>query len=117
VAASLLGTPGGPFGGLQLGDDAGEPLGQGVVHLAGHALALVEHTRLAGLVSSWACSPAFSSWAASSRRSSSRRCLSSSISFIPMKLKNPLRAVWSTMMKAQPETAATVGSGNPPGAV
>ena len=42
-------------------------------------------------VSSWACSPAFSSVAASRRSSSSRRCLSSSMSLIPMKLKNPLR--------------------------
>jgi len=37
------------LGGLELRDDAGEPLRQGVMDLAGHPLALVEHARLPGL--------------------------------------------------------------------
>ena len=37
------------LGGLELGDDAGQALGEGVVDLPRHALALVEHARLAGL--------------------------------------------------------------------
>ncbi len=37
------------LGGLELGDDAGQPLGDRVVDLARHPAALVEHARLARL--------------------------------------------------------------------
>ena len=47
-AAALAGSPSG-VGGLELGDDPGEALREGVVDLAGHPLPLVEHPGLAGL--------------------------------------------------------------------
>ena len=40
---------GGLFGRLELGDDAGQTLGQGVVDLPGHPLPLVQHAGLPGL--------------------------------------------------------------------
>jgi hypothetical protein len=48
MAPLLRGFPGLP-GRLQLGDDPGQSLGQGVVDFAGHPLPLVQHTGLPGL--------------------------------------------------------------------
>ena len=68
------------FGGLELGDDPGQALGQGVVDLAGQALAFVEHAGLAGLRRpagragrrSRPWSPPAGGWCRPARRSSGR---------------------------------------------
>ena len=107
----------GLLGGLQLGDDAGETLRQRVVDLPGHPLPLLEHAGLAGLVEQLGVQLGVLLQGGLEPFEQLPALLSSCISFIPMKLKYPVSPVCRTMMKIQPETAWTVGSGKPAGAV
>ena len=114
VAGAFLGSVGGRLGRLELGDDAGQPVGDRVVDLAGHPLALVEDAGLAGLLDELAMElGVLVQGGLEPDDGLAARPRSNSASRSPITPPKPIAIVWMMMTAGNRIQSSGVGHGNP----